>query len=392
MDSLVINNTSIPSFSQDTKGPIGVPLYSILYGDYKFNINAEVWRNNSIYSGSVSIYQGDKLIFSGYTGGRGHTIFVFDPFFNLVNKTTYDSYGQGNTNNITNVLNSYSKNHLFIIISQDAITNDATFANTIAQKFNTSITQCSETRAAFYFIGTQNYGRTGYSLTPNPINKTLYSSVSYNHVFSNFTDSVNHNNWHNINLISNINTLQKGYTYYFSAMYRNRAELGKYPASTPCFIYWTASNSTWTWSASFTDWSLSSNQIIHRTYNSYTPTENINLQGAALFSALINAAYDNGCDNQTIDLYYYDLYYKDTAGNFTRIACDGTADTSTFPAVPNQAFFSYYKDEKIYYVPAVVNDISRTNGAVTYSTQSSNLKFKFNGLIYTAVKQINKSF
>ena len=96
---------------------------------YKFEINSKI---NGY--GSIKVYDNSgNLLYSDTVNSRGHTLYIFNKSLKLISKTYYDSYGEMNTNGITDELNKYLNGnsnyygYMFAIVTYDAITQDSTF-------------------------------------------------------------------------------------------------------------------------------------------------------------------------------------------------------------------------------------------------------------------------
>ena len=72
---------------------------------YKFEINSKIFGNGI---GSIKVYDNSgNLLYSDTISYRGHTLYIFNKSLELISKTNYDSYFEGNTNGITDEINKY---------------------------------------------------------------------------------------------------------------------------------------------------------------------------------------------------------------------------------------------------------------------------------------------
>lgn len=92
---------------------------------YKFKINSKIDGD-----GSINIYDNmGNLLYSDIKNTRGHTLYIFNKSLQLISKTNYDSYAEGNTDGITNEINKYIERigYIFAIVTCDSITHDSKF-------------------------------------------------------------------------------------------------------------------------------------------------------------------------------------------------------------------------------------------------------------------------
>ena len=144
--------------------------------------------------GASSICISDKdgnIIYQDTVTSRGHTVYYFirkmisysgkycSYTFELKSKTTYDSYGEGNTSPITEVLTDFATNdddkevidsetgfsntyggNLIVVVTYDAITNDSNFSNILKADYDKGFQLsnnvdiiCNSAQNSFAFIG-----------------------------------------------------------------------------------------------------------------------------------------------------------------------------------------------------------------------------------------------
>ena len=107
---------------------------------YKFEINSKIFGNGF---GSIKVYDNSgNLLYSDTISSRGHTLYIFNKSLELISKTSYDSYSEGNTNGITDEINKYLNGnsnyygYMFAIVTNDAITHDSIFSDLMWSKSN----------------------------------------------------------------------------------------------------------------------------------------------------------------------------------------------------------------------------------------------------------------
>ena len=132
---------------------------------YKFEINSKISGN-----GSINVYDNSgNLLYSDTVASRGHTLYIFNKSLQLISKTSYDSYGEGNTNGITNEINKYIKyiGYMFAIVTCDAITHDSTFNDLMKLRGDKSFDlgkdiSCYMDRNSFAFLGVNSHSQNIY--------------------------------------------------------------------------------------------------------------------------------------------------------------------------------------------------------------------------------------
>lgn len=122
---------------------------------YKFEMYGNANNGTSISAGTLKItdYNGN-VIYDLKTGGLGHTLFSFyidDKKLTLKKTVTYDSYDKGDTTGILDEMSSTTSasSHLYVILSQDAITNDSSFVNRMKAYGCNKDVSCYQQRRGF---------------------------------------------------------------------------------------------------------------------------------------------------------------------------------------------------------------------------------------------------
>ena len=364
---------------------------------------------------SIKISDKDgKIIYQDTVTSRGHTVYYFTRemvsfngkyssyTFKLKSKTTYDSYSQGNTSAITEVLTDFATNdtdkntyggNLIIIVTHDAITNDSDFS-TILKKDNSNGFQlsknvnitCSQARNSFAFVGIDRNLNGKYrkdcefeykvgassSLTayilPSEDSNQIFNPISsgmihfytlcrkldcYTRIYP-YNDSsikigipyATHNTaTSNKTILLKNATLYAGRTYYVKVRFRTRGDGNSTPSkcSSIGFIaYW----NNWANSRHYIHNSATAyseiGKIVEWTY-SFTVDSNVTLTGTNLYF-IIDNYWGNGNDAQTIDLYY--AKYWDSEGNvYSELSPYKTSSGYKFES----HFLGVKKDSELYY-------------------------------------------
>lgn len=317
---------------------------------YKFEINSKIFGN-----GSINVYDNSgNLLYSDTVTSRGHTLYIFNKSLELISKTSYDSYSEGNTNGITDEINKYIQyiGYIFAIVTRDAISHDSTF-NDLMKSFDLGKNiSCYNARNSFAFLGVNSHSDniyTGYehdcnfdynvdknsSLTSYIIKKSKSSKPivitrnlkMYTRIYP-YNDStqpigipyVTHNVGNSIvgNSIKVINLtntkLYAGRTYYAKVRFRTRGDGNSTPSkcSSIGFIAWW---DNWASSRGYIHYSATAyseiGKVVEWTY-SFTVDSDVQPTGTDLYF-IIDNYWANGNDGQTIDLYY--AKYWDSEGN-----------------------------------------------------------------------------
>ena len=97
------------------------------------------------------------------------SIHIFNKSLELISKTSYDSYIEGNTNGITNEINKYIQyiGYMFAIVTYDAITHDSTFNDLMKLRDDKSFDlgkdiSCYKAINSFAFLGVNAHSQNIY--------------------------------------------------------------------------------------------------------------------------------------------------------------------------------------------------------------------------------------
>ena len=348
---------------------------------YKFEINSKINEY-----GSIKVYNNSgNLLYSDVIFSRGHTLYIFNKSLELISKTYYNSYGEMNTNGITDKINKYLNGnsnyygYMFAIVTYDAITHDSTFNNLMWSKsdLNNSFhlgkdITCIRARNSFAFLGTvcdsnttareceydcdfdynigENSTLTSYIIKKSKSSKPIVLTRNlkmYTRIYP-YNDStqpigvpyVTHNTGtSNKSIELNNPTLYAGRTYYVRVKFRTRGDgtSSSSKCSSVGFItYW----NNWANTRSYIHNSATAyneiGKIVQWTY-SFTVDEDVTPSSTRLYF-IINNGWANGNDGQTIDLYY--AKYWDSEGNvYNEFGKD-------------MIFLKLKKDNIIYYTPS----------------------------------------
>lgn len=367
--------------------------------------------------GFSSIKISDKdgnIVYQDTVTSRGHTVYYFTRkivsysgkyssyTFELKSKTSYDSYAEGNTSAITEVLTDFATNdtdkdpyggNLIVVVTLDAITNDSDFS-TILKKDNSNGFQlsknvnitCSQARNSFAFVGidknsngkyrkdcefeynvNKSSSLTAYILPSKDSNKIfnpIYSGMipfytlcrkldCYTRIYP-YNDSsikigipyATHNTAVSDKTILLRNaTLYAGRTYYVKVRFRTRGDGNSTPSkcSSIGFIaYW----NNWASTRSYIHNSATAyseiGKVVEWTY-SFTVDSNVTPTGTNLYF-IIDNDWVKGNDAQTIDLYY--AKYWDSEGNvYSELSPYKTSSGYKYES----HFLGVKKDSELYY-------------------------------------------
>lgn len=352
---------------------------------YKFEINSKIFGNGY---GSINVYDNSgNLLYSDTVTSRGHTLYIFNTSLKLISKTSYDSFGNGNTNGITDEINKYLNGnsnyygYMFAIVTYDAITHDSTFNDLMWSKSNMNNSfhlgkdiSCLSSRNSFAFLGTvcdsrttarkceydcdfdYNIGKnstlTSYIIKKPKSSKPIVITRNlkmYTRIYP-YNDStqpigipyVTHNTGSSNKIISLTNTkLYAGRTYYVKVKFRTRGD-GTSTSSKCSSIGFITFWDNWKNYRQYIHWSATAyaerGQIVEWTY-SFTVDEDAQPTETNIYF-IIDNHYGNGRDGQTIDLYY--VKYWDSLGNVYRELGKDTP------------FLKLKKDNIIYYAPSEI--------------------------------------
>ena len=348
---------------------------------YKFEINSKINEY-----GSIKVYDNSgNLLYSDVISSRGHTLYIFNKSLELISKTYYNSYGEMNTNGITDKINKYLNGnsnyygYMFAIVTYDAITNDSTFNNLMWSKsdLNNSFhlgkdITCIRARNSFAFLGTvcdsnttareceydcdfdynigENSTLTSYIIKKSKSSKPIVLTRNlkmYTRIYP-YNDSsiaigipyITHNTGtYDKELSLNNPTLYAGRTYYVRVKFRTRGD-GTSSSSKCSSVGFIAFWNNWANTREYIHDSATAyneiGKIVQWTY-SFTVDEDVTPTGTSLYF-IIDNAWANGNDGQTIDLYY--AKYWDSQGNvYSELGKD-------------MIFLKLKKDNIIYYTPS----------------------------------------
>ena len=371
---------------------------------YKFEINSKIFGN-----GNINVYDNSgNLLYSDAVTSRGHTLYIFNKSLQLISKTSYDSYAEGNTNGITNEINKYIKyiGYMFAIVTCDAITHDSTFNDLMKLRGDKSFDlgkdiSCYMVRNSFAFLGVNAHSQNifvGYEHDCNfdyNVNKnsTLTSYIikskinkddkpivftrnpkMYTRIYP-YNDSsikigipyATHNTAvSNERILLRNATLYAGRTYYVKVRFRTRGDGNSTPSkcSSIGFIaYW----NNWAGIIQYIHYSETAyseiGKIVEWTF-SFTVNSDVTPTSTDLYF-IIDNAWVNGNDAQTIDLYY--AKYWDSEGNvYSELG-------------KNTPFLKLKKDNTIYYAPNLHehNSYSLTNaeGKIVFKKSDSDMLY-----------------
>lgn len=366
---------------------------------YKFEINSKIFGNGN---GSINVYDNSgKLLYSDTVTSRGHTLYIFNKSLELISKTSYDSYIEGNTNGITDEINKYIDyiGYIFAIITNDAISQDSTF-NDLMKSFDLGKNiSCYSVRNSFAFLGVNSHSDniyTGYehdcnfnynigensTLTSYIIKKSKSSKPivitrnlkMYTRIYP-YNDSsiaigipyVTHNTGSYNKNISLTNTkLYVGRTYYVRVKFRTRGDgtsTSSKCSSVGFISYW----NNWANTRAYIHNSATAyneiGKIVEWTY-SFTVDSDVQPTGTNLYF-IINNYWASGTDGQTIDLYY--AKYWDSEGNvYSELG-------------KNTPFLKLKKDNLIYYASNLdeksSNSVIDAEGKIFFKKSDSNMLY-----------------
>lgn len=341
---------------------------------YKFKINSRIFGNGN---GSISIYDNlGNLLYSDIKNTRGHTLYIFNESLRLISKTNYDSYAEGNTDGITNEINKYIEQigYIFAIVTRDAITHDSKFNNLVNESFNLSKDiSCHSSRNSFAFLGVNADSQNvyvGYEHDCNfdyNINKdsTLISYIIKSKIHQFFKPIVltRHPEMytriypsndttqpigipyftHNVGNLNKTIDLSKsrlhaGRTYYVKVRFRTRGDgtsTSSKCSSIGFITFWDNRKSLRAYIHNSPIAYKERGQVVEWTY-SFTVDEDVQPSGTNIYF-IVDNAWANGNDGQTIDLYY--VKYWDSLDN---VYDELGKDTP---------FLKLKKDNVIYYAP-----------------------------------------
>lgn len=387
-------------------------LKAIFHPLFKIEVVSKIFGEGD---SSIKISDKDgKIIYQDTVTSRGHTVYYFTRkmvdysgkyssyTFELKSKTSYDSYGQGNTSPITEVLTDFATNdtdkdtyggNLIVVVTYDAITNDSDFS-TILKKDNSDGFQlsknvnitCSQARNSFAFVGIDknsngkyrkdcefeyNMGKssslTAYILPSEDSNKIfnpIYSGMihfytlcrkldCYTRIYP-YNDSsirigipyATHNTAiYDLEIPLTNATLYTGRTYYIKVRFRTRGDGNSTPSkcSSIGFItYW----NDWASLMSYIHNSATAyseiGKVVEWTY-SFTVDSDVTPTGTNLYF-IIDNGWACGNDAQTIDLYY--AKYWDSEGNvYSELSPYKTSSGYKYES----HFLEVKKDSELYY-------------------------------------------
>lgn len=366
---------------------------------YKFEINSKIFGNGN---GSINVYDNSgKLLYSDTVTSRGHTLYIFNKSLELISKTSYDSYIEGNTNGITDEINKYIDyiGYIFAIITNDAISQDSTF-NDLMKSFDLGKNiSCYSVRNSFAFLGVNSHSDniyTGYehdcnfnynigensTLTSYIIKKSKSSKPivitrnlkMYTRIYP-YNDSsiaigipyVTHNTGSYNKNISLTNTkLYVGRTYYVRVKFRTRGD-GTSTSSKCSSVGFISHWNNWANTRAYIHNSATAyneiGKIVEWTY-SFTVDSDVQPTGTNLYF-IINNYWASGTDGQTIDLYY--AKYWDSEGNvYSELG-------------KNTPFLKLKKDNLIYYASNLdeksSNSVIDAEGKIFFKKSDSNMLY-----------------
>lgn len=369
--------------------------------------------------GASSIKISDKdgnIIYQDTVTSRGHTVYYFTRkmvdysgkyssyTFELKSKTSYDSYVQGNTSDITEVLTDFATNdtdkdtyggNLIVIITYDAITNDSDFS-TILKKDNSDGFQlsknvnitCSQARNSFAFVGIDRNSNGKYrkdcefeynvnkssSLTayilPSKDSNKIFNPISsgmihfytlcrkldcYTRIYP-YNDStqpigvpyvIHNTGTSNKELPLNNATLYAGRTYYVKVRFRTRGDGNSTPSKCSS-IGFIAHWNNWANIRNYIHYSATAyseiGKVVEWTY-SFTVDSDVTPDSTKLYF-IIDNGWANGNDAQTIDLYY--AKYWDSEGNVYN-ELGPSYHQGIYKNIYEPYFLGVKKDSELYY-------------------------------------------
>lgn len=343
---------------------------------YKFKINSKIDGD-----GSINIYDNlGNLLYSDIKNTRGHTLYVFNESLQLISKTNYDSYAEGNTDGITNEINKYIERigYMFAIVTCDSITHDSKFNDLMRLSDGKSFdlgkdVSCYQSRNSFAFLGVNAHSQNmnvGYEHDCNfdyNVNKdsTLISYIIKSKIHKSYKPIVltRHPEMytriypsndttqpigipyltHNVGNFDRIVTLKNpklyaGRTYYVKVRFRTRGD-GSSTASKCSSVGFITFWNNWLSTIGYIHRSDTAykerGQVVEWTY-SFTVNEDVQPIGSDIYF-IVNNAWADGNDGQTIDLYY--VKYWDSLGNvYSKLGKD-------------TPFLKLKKDNLTYYAP-----------------------------------------
>ena len=366
---------------------------------YKFEINSKIFGNGN---GSINISDNSgNLLYSDTVTSRGHTLYIFNKSLELISKTSYDSYIEGNTNRITDEINKYINGigYIFAIVTYDAISHDSTF-NDLMKSFDLGKNiSCYMVRNSFAFLGVNSHSDNidkGYehdcnfdynvgensTLTSYIIKKSKSSKPivitrnlkMYTRIYP-YNDStqpigipyVTHNTGSYDKLISLTNPkLYAGRTYYVKVKFRTRGDGNSTPSkcSSIGFItYW----NNWANTRGYIHYSALAyseiGKIVEWTF-SFTVDSDVQPTSTDIYF-IINNGWASGNDGQTIDLYY--AKYWDSEGNvYNELGTD-------------MIFLKLKKDNIIYYASNLdersSNSVIDAEGKIFFKKSDSDMLY-----------------
>lgn len=373
---------------------------------YKFEINSKI-NGNGI--GSIKVYDNSgNLLYSDTVTSRGHTLYIFNKSLELISKTSYDSYGKGNTDGITNEINKYIKyiGYMFAIVTYDAITHDSTFNDLMKLYGEKSFDlgkdiSCYMVRNSFAFLGVNSHSQNTYKGYEHDCNfdynvnknSTLTSYIiksnsskddkpiiltrnpeMYTRIYP-YNDStqpigvpyVTHNTGTSNKVIAlNNPTLYAGRTYYVRVKFRTRGD-GTSSSSRCSSIGFITFWNNWANTRNYIHRSATAyneiGKIVQWTY-SFTVDSDVQPTGSSLYF-IIDNYWGNGYDGQTIDLYY--AKYWDSEGNvYSELGKD-------------MIFLKLKKDNLIYYAPNLhehsSNSVIDAEGKIVFKKSDSDMLY-----------------
>lgn len=366
---------------------------------YKFEINSKIFGNGN---GSINVYDNSgNLLYSDTVTSRGHTLYIFNKSLELISKTSYDSYIEGNTNGITDEINKYINGigYMFAIVTCDAISHDSTF-NDLMKSFDLGKNiSCYMVRNSFAFLGVnsdseniyrgyehdcnfdynvgENSSLTSYIIKKSKSSKPIVITRNlkmYTRIYP-YNDStqpigipyVTHNIGSYYRQIDITNTkLYAGRTYYVRVKFRTRGDGNSTPSkcSSIGFIAWW---NNWVDTRNYIHYSATAyseiGKIVQWTY-SFTVNEDVQPTNTSL-DFIINNSLADGNDGQTIDLYY--AKYWDSEGNvYSELGTD-------------MIFLKLKKDNIIYYASNLdegsSNSVIDAEGKIFFKKSDSNMLY-----------------
>lgn len=391
--------------------------------------------------GASSIKISDKdgnIIYQDTVTSRGHTVYYFTRkmvdysgkystyTFELKSKTSYDSYLQGNTSPITEVLTDFATNdtdkltyggNLIVVVTHDAITNDSDFS-TILKNDNRNGFQlsknvdiiCNKSRNSFAFVGIDKSYNSSYvkdcefeynvskssSLTayllPSEYSNKIFNPIGsgmihfytlcrkldcYTRIYP-YNDSsirigipyATHNTATFDKHISLKNaTLYTGRTYYVKVRFRTRGDGNSTPSKCSS-IGFIAHWNNWVNTCQYIHNSATAyseiGKVVEWTY-SFSVNEDVTPQGTNLYF-IINNYWGKGNDAQTIDLYY--AKYWDSEGNvYSELS--PPRDSSGGKYEPH--FLGVKKDSELYYTSNIGEHNYKGKYRISYYSKKSDV-------------------